>query len=147
MDRNALEGKRPAWWKGKDGGVPLMPKSMPKYCVSGHHSFSGKEMEEMVWNRCYNTNWSGKDADLYVGGGNCTAQKRMQAWDHHKRLWQGSVRSQMSEFCFESNQKRWWRRYHEFVDNGGDATPHPRILELYGTYERHKGGAITALCA
>ena len=79
MDRNALEGKRPAWWKGKDGGVPLMPKSMPKYCVSGHHSFSGKEMEEMIWNRYHNTKWVGKAADLFVGGGNGAAQTRMQA--------------------------------------------------------------------
>ena len=93
-----MEGKRPAWWKGKDEGVPLMPKIMPKIGSSGRHSFSGKEMEEMIWNRCHNTNWNGQDADLFVGGGNCTAQKRIQAWDHHKRLWQGSVRSQMSEF-------------------------------------------------
>ena len=147
MGMNALEGKRPAWWKGKDGGVPLMPKSVPKYCVSGHHSFSGKEMEEMIWNRCHNTNWSGKDADLFVGGGNCTAQKRIQAWDHHKRLWQGSVRSQMSEFRVIPSRKRWWRRYHDFVDNGGDAAPHPLILEWYGPYQRRKRGAITAMCA
>ena len=147
MDMNALEGKRPAWWKGKDGGVPFMPKIMPKFFSSGRHSFSGKEMEEMIWNRCHNTNWNGKDADLFLGGGNCTAQKRIQAWDHHKRLWQGSVRSQMSEFRVIPSRKRWWRRYHDFVDNGGDAAPHPLILEWYGPYQRHKRGAITAMCA
>ena len=75
----AQEGMRPAWWKEKDGGAPLVPEIMPKKDSKTRHSFSGKEMEKMIWNRYHNTKWVGKAADLFVGGGNGAAQTRMQA--------------------------------------------------------------------
>ena len=51
-DMEALEGMRPAWWKGNDGGVPFVPNIMPKKDSPGRHSFGGMEMVELIWNRC-----------------------------------------------------------------------------------------------
>ena len=140
-------GVRPAWWKEKDGGAPLVPEIMPKKDSKTRHSLSGKEMEEMIWNRYHNTKWVGKAADLFVGGGNGAAQTRMQAWDPHKRVWEGSKRNQMSQFAVIPTQHRWWRRYHDFAEHGGDPAPNPRLLKNYGLYQPHKRGAITAMCA
>ena len=147
MDRNALQGKRPAWWKGKDGGVPLMPKIMPKYNFSGRHSFSGKEMEEWIWNLFDNNKWVAKEADLFVGGGKGAAVRRIQVWDAHKRLWEGSTRAQRRQLGVLPAQLCWWRRYYDFVERGGDAVPDPRILARYGQYQPERRGAITAMCA
>ena len=142
---NAQKGMRPAWWKAKDGGAPLIPEIMPKMDSPTHHSFSGEQMEEMIWNRYNNTKWRNKDADLFVGGGKAAAVRRMQAWDQHKKDWEGSERSQMEQYAIVAAQQLWWRRYHDFVENGGDPAPHPRLSKDYSPYRRQ--GAITAMCA
>ena len=139
-------GVRPAWWKGIDGSVPIVPEIMPKQNSKTRHSFSGKEMEEMIWNRFHNKEWVGKTADLFVGGGHCAAKTRMQVWDHHKRIWKGSNRYQLTQFRVSPSHRLWWKRYHDFLDQGGDAEPHPLIVERFGPWRPDERGAITAMC-
>ena len=146
-DMKALKGTRPAWWEGKNGGPPLVPEIMPEADSTGRHSFSGKEMEEWIWNLFDNKKWVAKEADLFVGGGKGAAVRRIQVWDAHKRLWEGSTRAQRRELGVLSAQLCWWVRYHNFVERGGDAVPDPRILAKYGKYQPGRRGAITAMCA
>ena len=124
-----------------------MPEIMPEADSTGRHSFSGKEMEEWIWNRFDNKKWVGKEADLFVGGGKGAAVRRIQVWDAHKRLWEGSTRAQRRQLGVLPAQLCWWVRYHNFVERGGDAVPDPRILAKYGKYQPGRRGAITAMCA
>lgn len=133
---------RPSWWKGKDGNPPLMPAT-----ISGKRTvLNGMQLEEMIWNRDSNPAYDAPIADTYIGGGHAAALQRMRTWDQHKRDWLHTTREQVDQLGITHNQKPSWRRYHDFVEQGGDRTPHPSILVEHKPGPR-KTGAITAMCA
>jgi hypothetical protein len=144
---SGVEGVRPAWWQALHGDDPYMPDvcSNGRF-VGNRKEFTGLQLEEIIFNRLHNKAWCSKEADLYVGPARSSAVDRMRHWNMLKQKWlHQDCSGETRPDNLNTGDHLSWKRYRDFVRNGGDRAVHKEIERLYQD-KKVKARAAGASC-
>ena len=116
---------RPKWWKGKLGLEIVMPEVRQQGEKS---SWSGKQVEEMIFNCLSNSEYINYQVDKFVG--KTKALVIMQKWNSDIELFKGTSKDAKPDWVRPA-QVPAWKRYCEYVATEGVPTYHDGLNAKY----------------
>jgi hypothetical protein len=124
---------RPNWWKGKDDSEILMPVT---YRKSGVSRWTGKQVEEIIFNCLQNSEYKKSQADAYFGGVS-SAQDIMHKWNNDIRMFKECCTKKKPTFVTPARTPS-WNRYCDYVRTEGVPEIHEELEKKYRVRLSHQ---------
>jgi hypothetical protein len=127
--------QRPQWYRGD-----LLPRSRAIETKT-FGELSGHVLDEIIQEKLKNPEFVWKDLLMYLGLSDPVLRGILQRWNQHKKLLatippETAATDQALQKILGKNQAqrlRCWKRYRNFIDNGGCPEPVNQAL-LFGTF-------------